>query len=77
MFNNNETLVAAIMANKTAWSALLGALIAQGTVDPLLVQQHLKTCQREFHQRDLAVIAEALDMHVKALEAWIQTSFNA
>ncbi|HBC5194923.1 hypothetical protein [Serratia ureilytica] len=47
MFNNNEKLVAAIMANKTAWSALLGALIAQGTVDPLLVQQHLKTCQRE------------------------------
>ncbi|MBH2656233.1 MULTISPECIES: hypothetical protein [Serratia] len=32
MFNNNEKLVAAIMANKTAWSALLGALIAQGTV---------------------------------------------
>jgi len=77
MSNNREAFAAAIMANKTAWSSLLGALIAHDSVDPQLVYQHLKTCQAAFYQKELIALAEALDMHIQAVEAWMNVNFEA
>jgi len=77
MSNNREAFAAAIMANKMAWGSLLGALIAQGSVDPQLVYQHLKTCQTEFYQKDLVSLAEAVDMYIKTVETWVAANFEA
>ncbi|AIA46985.1 hypothetical protein L085_07680 [Serratia sp. FS14] len=77
MLNNREAFAAAIMANKTAWSALLGALIAQGSINPQLVHQHLKTCQVEFSQKELTALAEAVDMYIQTVEAWTKVNFEA
>lgn len=77
MSNNREAFAAAIMANKTAWSSLLGALIAQGSVDPQLVYRHLKNCQTEFYQKDQMSLAEAVDMYIQTVEAWTTANFEA
>ncbi|HGM5420065.1 TPA: hypothetical protein ACKP1J_004494 [Serratia liquefaciens] len=77
MPDNREAITAALMANKTAWSSLLGALIIQGSVDPQLVYQHLKSSQEALYLKGLTSLAEAIDMYILAVEAWTLASFDA
>lgn len=77
MPDNREAFAAALMANKTAWSSLLGALIIQGSVDPQRVYQHLKSSQDALYLEGLTSLAEAIDMYILAVEAWTLASFDA
>jgi len=71
MAHDNDLMAAAIMANKVAWSSLLGALVTQGAVDPHAVDNDLRHMQQAFLDSGNHAIADALELHLDAVENWL------
>ncbi|MBC3252834.1 hypothetical protein H8I91_21450 [Serratia fonticola] len=71
MSHDNDLIAAAIMANKVAWSSLLGALVTQGSVDPHTVDNDLRHMQQAFRDSGNHAIADALELHLEAVEGWL------
>lgn len=73
MSHQTDLIAAAIMANKVAWSSLLGALVTQGSVDPRAVDSDLRRMQQGFRDVGNHAIADELEMHLDAVGSWLSS----
>ncbi|KNC92303.1 hypothetical protein [Trabulsiella odontotermitis] len=75
MSDETKLFAAAIMANKNAWSSLVGVLAAQGAIDIRKLSNDLKRVQNAHYDNGQHELAEALDLHLHALEGWHQQGY--
>ncbi|NTZ40685.1 hypothetical protein EXW94_24020 [Enterobacter sp. JMULE2] len=70
MTDSKKVTAAAIAANTTAWSSLVGVLAAQGVLDLDVLDFDLRQMQQKLREAKKADIAEALDWHLGLIESW-------